>query len=188
MRSLELPSGLNLTTLAASLPLLELPNLGSPVTGSINIGYPSSDTSHVVVAGPPVGVCAVVEDTLGLRVEERSVVNDGDCGWADADAVKKTVNGREELNVSSARRLQYKCPAHTGDPRLSLGHLSGCHQRKMMRVGLSICLPWLATANFRPSLLHEVENPESVAAIPSLSFATGQEYRGIAHRCTPQSS
>jgi hypothetical protein len=37
-KSLLAPSGLNLTTLAASLPLVELPRRGSPVTGSTSIG------------------------------------------------------------------------------------------------------------------------------------------------------
>jgi len=39
MRSRLLPSGLNLTTLAASLPLLELLTRASPVTGSTMRGY-----------------------------------------------------------------------------------------------------------------------------------------------------
>ena len=37
-KSLPLPSGLNLTTLAASLPLVLAPNLASPVTGSTSNG------------------------------------------------------------------------------------------------------------------------------------------------------
>jgi hypothetical protein len=37
-KSLPVPSGLNLTTLAASLPLVLAPNLASPVTGSTSKG------------------------------------------------------------------------------------------------------------------------------------------------------
>ena len=69
MRSRLLPSGLNLTTLAASFPLVELPIRKSPVTGSIRLGYPSRSDS------PP-------SESVSTRANRRSslLVKEGDKG------------------------------------------------------------------------------------------------------------
>lgn len=145
-RSRLLPSGLNLTTLAASFPDVLLPVLGIPVTGSLRIISLPVALSHLSQFPEPEEWRDPGDVVLPPRwLAETSCINEGD-EWVEDGDVWNIASGREER----------------------WSHTVTWPSRKIFRWFLHLLrrsLPWLATANLRPSLLQALENPASVAAL-----------------------